>query len=282
MTITAFNLLKKMGLSHHGAVELLPKVKAQSFDADTVIQDGHLKSWIFIIDGLVGARSAGCGDMLPVSVYGCGAWFGQTNLFDDNALTFEYLCLTTTRTFAIPLQDIRNAFEREDGFSRYLVRLFSDRAQRHAETLHLMRDGGPCLRIVMGLAVVAEAIRAPGSRTLKTTHCVKGDDSLIIPVKQALLASMCGVSRGVFSTCLQQLAAANWVSMSYSSLVVLRITTWMRFYSSCRRMPLEATKLDMVAILGLMQESALADAADCNQCEEKNSKDCTRQDKQAH
>lgn len=277
MTNVAFNLLKRIGISHHGAVELLPKITAHSYDADTVISDRPLKAWVYVASGLVGARSMGSAGLLPVCVYGPGAWFGEAALFDDDAVQFEYLCLTPAQTYAIPVQDVRLAFEREDNFSRYTARLFSSRAQHHAETLRLMRDGGPCLRIVMGLAAVAEAVRSPLALAQKKTHQVKSDDSLVIPVKQALLASMCGVSRGVFSVCLQNLAAANWVSMNYSSLVMLRIPVWMRFYASCRRIPLDATKLDIAAILGMLQESAEFVGGEA----EKTSQDCSVADKQA-
>ncbi len=170
MTNVAFNLLKKMGISHHGAVELLPKVTAHSYDADTLVTDRPLKSWVYVSDGLVGARSMGSSGLLPVCVYGAGSWFGEASLFEDEPVEFEYLCLTSTQTFAIPALAVRHAFEREDQFSRYTARLFSGRSQQHAETLRLMRDGGPCLRIVMALVVVAQAVRSPGAMSHKKTH----------------------------------------------------------------------------------------------------------------
>ena len=39
MTGTVSTLLKKMEISHHGAVELLLKVTANSYDADRLVSD---------------------------------------------------------------------------------------------------------------------------------------------------------------------------------------------------------------------------------------------------
>ncbi len=50
-----------------------------------------------------------------------------------------------------------------------------------------------------------------------------------IPIPQNTLASLCGVSRTLFSEYVQQLAQHGWLKLSYGKLELLSIPTWHAF-----------------------------------------------------
>ena len=94
-----------------------------------------------------------------------------------------------------------------------------------------MKTAGPQLRIVLRLAILAESV-ANGTSHLPPSNT---ENTLKISAKQEVLASMCGVSRGVFSECIQQLAKAGWVDLSYAALSLTHIEGWTKFLDSYRQ-----------------------------------------------
>jgi CRP-like cAMP-binding protein len=258
---TAFHLLKRIGLSNQRAIEILPRMQARTYAFAEDIGRDQTGYWTYIVDGLVGASVSGDG-LAPINIHGPGVWFGEGNLFTENGFQLDYTCLTVTTTLRMPIADARNAFDHEVGFARYVARLFALRSQQQTEMLALMRIGGPTLRIVIGLGLFAEAFKGSPSRAPSGIINRQEQDTLIIPVKQAVLASMCGVSRGVFSHHLQELAAAGWLSMNYSSLALLRVQVWVRFCNTYRQVRLGPNKPDLKQVLSMMlEEQANAQAA---------------------
>ena len=118
----------------------------------------------------------------------------------------------------------------------------------------LMRTGSPELRVVMGLALLAEALNSSSSH-LPTSEL---DDSLEIPLKQSLLAAMCGVSRGVFSVCAQQVAEAGWLDVNYATVKLTHIKTWGHFSRKYRQNRLNKSKPSVQDLLSLMHEASLS------------------------
>jgi len=110
-----------------------------------------------------------------------------------------------------------------------------------------MRLGSPQLRVVMGLAMFAQTLHNSPSQLAATGL----DASLEIPLKQSLLASMCGVSRGIFSECVQQLAVADFIRLNYATLTLFNLRVWHRFANNTRH---HISKLSMPDILRLMSE----------------------------
>lgn len=67
---------------------------------------------------------------------------------------------------------------------------------------------------------------------------------------------MCGVSRGTFSACLQQLAAAGWLQVNYATIKLQSLQTWQSFASMQRQDQHRVSKLSMPEILDLMHTAS--------------------------
>ena len=252
MSINTYQLLRNVGLTNSRAIQMLPGIKSQSFEVDQVIcakGDNH-QSFTYILEGLVCASNP-CSDggLNPVNIFGSGTWFGEAGFINRQSSAFDYQCLAPTCLLSIPLGDALAAFEQEAEFSRYIARLANWRYQQHAEMLTLMRVGSPALRVVMGLSMLTESLQNNASHLPINQF----DERLEIRLKQSLLASMCGVSRGIFSVCLQQLATAGWLRVNYATLEMKSIKTWRIFSSSQRENPKRFAKPSMQEILALMQ-----------------------------
>lgn len=257
MSIYAYQLLKGIGLSEQRVLRVLPNIKVQSLDPDHVICRKGFRPEAFshVLSGLVCAGAPDRdGSITPIHILGPGTWFGVDAVLNLQAVALETICLTPVRILDMPLADATEAFECEPKFSQYLAQLMSWRNQQHTERLTLMRLGSPQLRVVMGLALFAEALHNSNSH-LPTSDL---DDFQEIPLKQSLLASMCGVSRGIFSECVQQLAAADWIRLNYATLALSRVRVWHKFSNKHRNNRHNNNKPSMQEILSLMSEAALS------------------------
>lgn len=258
MSIKTYQVLKSIGLSDQRVTRMLLGARSQVFVVDQVVwpKGASLQPWTHISTGLVCACVPDAdGGFNPVNIYGPGAWFGEAAILNQQASAVEYVCLTPARVVEIPLTEALNAFESEAEFSRYIARLVTWRSQQHAEMLSLMRIGSQPLCVVMGLALFAEAMASSSSHL---PH-FEFDDSLDIPLKQSLLASMCGVSRGVFSVCIKQLATAGLLRVSYATVALLSLKTWGRFANARRQNRLNLVKPTMLQLLSLMQAASVDD-----------------------
>lgn len=256
MSIYAYQLLKGMGISEQRLLRILTNLQVRSLDPEHIIDRNGTRPAAFthVLDGLV---SVGVpdekGGVIPIHILGPGTWFGVDAVLNPLGLAMETVCLTPTRLLVMPLADATEAFENEPKFSQYLAQLMSWRSRRHTEMLTLMRLGSPQLRVVMGLALFAEALHASNCH-LPTNEL---EDYQQIPLKQSLLASMCGVSRGVFSECVQQLAAAGWIRLNYAMLDLARVRVWHKFSNNHRNNRHNNHKPSMQEILAKMAEAAV-------------------------
>ncbi|MDD3934911.1 MAG: Crp/Fnr family transcriptional regulator [Rhodoferax sp.] len=234
---------------------VLPSIKVESLDADQVIcrKGSPPEAWHHIVHGLVGAGiPQENGVITPINIFGPGSWFGEVSILNRRSLMLDCICLTPVRILKMPLVQAMDAFENEADFSRHIARLVAWRTQQHAEMLVLMRLGSPQLRVVMGLALFAEALHNSNSH-LPTNEL---DDSIDIPLKQSVLAAMCGVSRGIFSECVQQLAAAGWVRLSYATLALSSVLVWHNFSRNHRQNRHNNAKPTMPELLLMFEETA--------------------------
>lgn len=257
MSIYAYQLLKVMGISEPRRLQILAKIQVQSLDTDHVIgqQGVRLDAFSHILSGLVGAGVPDKnGVITPIHIGGPGTWFGADTILNPQAVSLETICLTPVRLLVVPLLDAEEAFDQEPRFAQYLAQLMCWRNQQLVERLTLMRLGSPQLRVVMGLALLAQALH----NSLSHQPSSELEDALDVPLKQSLLAAMCGVSRGIFSESVQQLAAAGWVRLNYATVGLSRLTAWRKF-SSDHRNKLYTSKLSMPDILSLMS-AAMAEA----------------------
>ena len=122
---------------------------------------------------------------------------------------------------------------------------------------HLVWPKGARFQPFMGLALFAEAMASSSSHL---PH-FELEESLDIPLKQSLLAAMCGVSRGIFSVCVIKLADAGLVRVNYATVVLLELTTWRKFSQTQRQTQLNHIKPSMQDILLMMQKAVLGDNA---------------------
>jgi CRP-like cAMP-binding protein len=256
MSISTYQLLKAVGMSDACALRMLPAIKMQAFEADQVIcsKGDKRQPFSYVLYGIVvcAGGPSGNGALNPVNLFGSGTWFGEASFLNQQSSSFNYLCLAPTRLVSIPYEHALAAFEQEAEFSRFIARLTNWRNQEHAEMLALMRSGSPAQCVVMGLAMLADAMLNNSSHLPKNL----AGESLEIPLKQSLLASMCGVSRGIFSVCIQQLAAAGWLNINYATVELKPIKIWQQFAASQRQNQQCITKLAMPEILALMQMAA--------------------------
>lgn len=220
--------LRHLGLEQDLAVHMAASVKVRSFEAGDVIwaKGSEVQAWQYIVDGLVAAAIPTTNSQsTPISIYGKGSWFGEQPIINRKPSYAEYVCLVETEVLVLPATQFDRLFVEEAGFARHVAKLMAWRVQKTSETLMLMKLGNPCLRTVMGLALFAEALAYRSDRP----PTVPFEVGVEIPIPQTTLASLCGVSRTLFSEYVQQLAAAGWLKISYSKLEILSISAWLAF-----------------------------------------------------
>lgn len=225
--------LRKLGLSDIVAAQTATLVKVQSFDAGRKIwsKGSEVGHWHYIIGGLVSASiSTTNSETTPLSIYGKGAWYGEQSIINRKPSFADYVCLTSTEVLTLPAATFDALFVQEPHFARYVAKLMAWRVQKTSETLTLMKLGNPCLRVVMGLAQFAEALAYKSDRP----PTIGFGEGVEIPIAQTTLASLCGVSRTLFSEYVQQLAQQGWLKISYGKLEILQIDTWHAFARSQR------------------------------------------------
>lgn len=228
-----YKRLLNLGLEPQFAQKTAAVVKVRSFEAGSIIwaKGSEVQSWQYIVAGLVAAAIPTTNSQsTPISIYGKGSWFGEQSIINRKPSYADYLCLVETEVLALPASHFDQLFIDDAGFARHVAKLMAWRVQKTSETLMLMKLGNPCLRTVMGLAQFAEALAYRSDRPPTIPFGV----GVEIPVPQTTLASLCGVSRTLFSETVQQLAAAEWLKISYSKLEILQISAWLGFASHQR------------------------------------------------
>jgi CRP/FNR family cyclic AMP-dependent transcriptional regulator len=246
-----YKQLKRLGLSDALALQTAPMVKVQAFDAGKRLwsKGSEVKQWMFIIQGLVSASVPTTNsESTPISVYGRGAWFGEQSIINRKPSFADYVCLTATEVLTLPAAQFDHLFVTEPNFARFVAKLMAWRVQKTSETLTLMKLGNPCMRVVMGLAQFAEALAYRSDRP----PTIGFGEGVEIPIPQNTLASLCGVSRTLFSEYVQQLATHGWLKLSYGKLEILSIHTWHAFARSQRednQNTLNASIPDLLALL---------------------------------
>lgn len=231
MSNYAYRLLKKINFSERRIMDVLPRLSIRSFDAGDVIWGKGLpvQSWYCVMSGYVAASvPLEAGGHMPVHVLGQHAWFGEQSLLSQQASAMDYSCLTPVEVIGMDKAVMESAFAQEPDFVRFLVGLVTWRVQQQSEMLMLMRLGSSSLRVVMGLAQLAEAIRHDLGIPAHAAERVE------IPISQELVASLCGVSRTLFSEYLQHLVRAGWVKVRYGAIELNSPEVWQAFAQTQR------------------------------------------------
>jgi hypothetical protein len=121
---------------------------------------------------------------------------------------------------------------------------------------YLLTGADPAPRVIFGLAMLAEALNSSYSHL--AVYLPEGP--LTIPVKQTLLASLCCVSRGVFSSTAQQLADAAVLQVNYASTQLLSTKAWLNLSSQYRQDKAACGQLSIEQMLLLMVRGASSKA----------------------
>lgn len=228
MSIHTYQQLRGLGISDRRVVEVLPTIVGGSYHGDEVIwPKGDVgQPWSYIFSGIV------CGCLLDqdgayqvICLYGPGAWIGENSVINNEAAALEYVCMSDVRLMHVPIAVAQDAYMHEGDFSRFVGRLAATRSQLKSELLQLMRTGSTAQRVVCSLALHAETFIEAAPQSTRYMN----ESQLTLPLKQAMLASLCGVSRSAFSTCIKQLADAGWCTVQYSALSLHKTKTWSHF-----------------------------------------------------
>lgn len=218
--------LRSLGISEKAAYSVAPKLHISSLPAGEVIWQGsrHGDAWWLIISGMVAAvtPSAKGGKSQVDNIYGPEAWFGELPIINASETYTEYTGITDVELLSMPAAIFLELLGQELNFANYMIRLISWRAQRNSEIRMLMKVGNPCLRTVMGLGLFFEAWAAKSHRPV-TANMHAG---VSIPVKQEVLAQLCGVSRTSISEYVLRLQAEGWLISHYGRLELVNLQTW--------------------------------------------------------
>ena len=247
-----YQRLIELGVSAGNAQHLSTLVTATSLEPNTVIwtKGAEITSWHFIVKGMVAAAMPVSETVsIPVGIYGPKTWFGEQAIINKKPSYANYLCLTPVNVISLDAEIVLTLLERDAGFAKYVAKLMSWRAQISSETLMLMKLGSPPFRVVMGICQFAETLAYSGDRP----PTIGFGEGVEIPVKQEVIAALCGVSRSRFSTLIQQLASSGWLRISYGSIEILALETWQKFSNLQRRRTMGRLDPSMEELLAELQ-----------------------------
>ena len=222
----AQQLLQGMQLSEARIRHVRPLLTIRSFDEGALIwvRGRNVQAWNCVITGYVAAAMPlEGGRRMPLHLYGSHAWFGEQALVDGQPSDLDYICLTPVEVIGMSQACMKESMQKEPDFSEALVQLMARRARQHTAMLAVMRTGCTSLRLVMGLAQFAQA------QSLQATERASDGDAVDIPIGQEQIAALCGVSRTLFSTGLQDLVKAGWVKVRYGAMELQSAQAWRVF-----------------------------------------------------
>lgn len=227
LTLSTFahKLLQSLQFSPSRTLASLPELTLTSYDeGEVILQKGYsVQSWHCVLSGYVAASiQLDTGKRLPINVFSRSAWFGEQALLSQQPSLHDYNCLSQVEVIGMSKKCFDAAVQEEPNFLRFLIRLVAWQSQQQAEMLTLMRMSSPPLRVVMGLAQLAEA------QCRYSTHAPPAPSvqAVDIPIGQHHIAELCGVSRTLFSQYIQHLARDGWLTLRYGGIKLHSAATW--------------------------------------------------------
>lgn len=224
----AYQKLRQLGLTEDAARVQAKETKLVSLDTNATVwrKGAEVKTYNCIISGLVSAAvSTESSTQSPIAIYGEHTWFGEFSILNNKPAYADFVCLLPTEMLTLPAANINELINSEQNFAVKMAKMVSWRAQKTAEMLMIMKCGNPCLRVIMGISQFAESLAYYSDRPPTIGY----GEGLTIPVKQEVLASLCGVSRTKLSEFVLQLERSGWLRISYGKIEILSLQTWHRF-----------------------------------------------------
>ena len=232
VNIVNYQLLRGIGLSDRAVMELVAHTRIKSYEAGEVMyRRGAVEQpWRYLLTGVAcmcSPEREGKRDLF--GIIGPGHWAGDAPLEEYQAAILELLCMTEVRVMEVPIEYIRNAFESELNFCRYVARLLNDRNLRQSETALMQRIPETVDRVSLCLALLCETfLSCSPSRAIQDSRKLDaGQAHQSLPFNQTALASLCYVSRSNLSQTLKQFALAGLCQAQYAQVTLLRLDTWM-------------------------------------------------------
>ena len=251
MSKTTYQLLTTLGMGEATLDRLMPLARMRTAAAgERLIAKGqHQANWMHVSSGLVGPCIAdAAGSWIPLGLCGPGSWLGEGAFLDGRTAPTDWVCLSPVTALCISAAEALHAFETDPPFARQIAYLLQLRNAQQIEMLSQARNDNPQSRIILGLARLGALL----NESVTHPRHPGPDSDLLLPLKQSVLASLCGVSRGVFNACLQHLAAAGWLQAHYGTLSLLSIQSWARLHSASQRAPMRMDRASMTEHLAWM------------------------------
>jgi CRP-like cAMP-binding protein len=218
-----YRQLRRVGLSDIAARTVQPRLRPHSYETGTPVwkRGGSIDGWTLVVSGMVGKSiDAGKGNAASLGIYGQGVWFGEQAILSGRPSMADYICLVDTDLLTLPKTVVEALLKTDQAFGEHMAKLVSRRLVTSSEALALHKTGTSCAKVIIGLAQLA------GELTSELEE--QRADRAFVPIPQGSLASICGVSRTVFSNFVLQLERQGWIELSYGGVEFLRLANWLK------------------------------------------------------
>jgi CRP-like cAMP-binding protein len=209
---------------------------------------GELADWMAIRQGAVSLHiRVAAGTEVGVAVLWGGDVIGWGSPLGQDRALYDVTALIDVVAVKVPAATVRAARDAADrGPGDDIARLHSATALRMQEQLALRLAGSGFQRLVNVLATFAAAF-APTQAGIRGLH-------IGLPVSQAFMGQLAGLSRRQTWIYLGQLADAGWVRTERSQVMLEAPAAWLQLPAYIEREGLEciATADDCSATLGLL------------------------------
>jgi CRP-like cAMP-binding protein len=253
----ANQLLRDVQLSEQRILKLLPFLSIRSYEAGEIIwtKGRPVLAWNCVMTGFVAAAEPlAHGGMMPLHVHGPRAWFGEQALLGGKTGQVDYVCMTPVELIGMRQSCLMDALSEEPKFMRFMLQLLARRVEQQTEFQLLLRLGGMPLRVVMGLAQFA--VNQPQCFTAQFKPYP--EETVDISLSQDQIAAVCGVSRTLFSECLQQLARGGWVKLRYGGMSLQSAAAWRLFARQWQQRQSSVSRTSMNELLNELSQARVA------------------------
>ena len=257
MSQFAKQLLRDVHLSEQRILTMLPKLAIRSFEAGQAIwrKGRPVLAWNCVMTGFVAAAEPMArGGSLPLLLHGHHAWFGEEALLSGRPGQVDYVCMTPVELICMPQSCLEDALLEEPEFRRFMFQQLARRVEQHTELQLLLRIGGMSQRVVLGLAQFA--VNQPHSIDEQWKQQL--EDTIDIGLSQDQIAAVCGVSRTMFSECLQKLAKGGWVKLRYGGMSLQSAAAWRLFARQWQQRQSSVSRTSMNELLNELSQARVA------------------------
>ena len=203
---------------------VLSRMHRRTYEAgEVVFHEGDPADTVhFLVEGrVVARRSSAAGDRLAYSVIGPGQAFGElAMLARDGRRTATIQAIEPTTTLVLTFSAFEQLCAEHPSVARLLTRLLANRVARLTEALmealHTSADDRVVRRLVDLFGLYARDAGRPVDNG-------RGRAALSLPITQAELSELAGVTRPTANRVLRRLEAAGVVALARGTITVLDV-----------------------------------------------------------